>query len=296
MSDLLLITISGLGLGSLYFLLSSGLSLIFGLMHVLSFAHGVFLTLSAYTAWAVMKSAGDSASTIQLLGAIVISIVVGGALAFVTEFTVIRRLRGNSLQQLLATVGIGTAGVALVTGIWGPDSRLVRLPGWVTDTTDVFGASIPNTRFMLIVAAVAVLVAITVFLSRTRYGLVIRAGVENSEMVSALGINVDRSFTFVFTIGGALAGLGGGLAACYYRGVSPFLGDQMLIYSFIVLIIGGLGSIQGAAIAAVVLGLSQSLANFYVSNGSGDVLVVLLLVATLLVRPQGILGHKERLV
>lgn len=295
MNTFLLISVSGLGLGSLYFLLSSGLSLIFGLMRVLSFAHGAFLTVSAYAAWLVLRSTGGDTSTARLLFAFALCALVGGALALVTELLVIRRLPGKELEQLLATVGIGIAAVAYLSGVWGPDVRPVSLPGWLTTTSVVFGTAIPNSRFLLIGAAAIVLVGIKTLLARTRYGLIIRAGVENSEMVSALGIDVKRSFTLVFTLGGVLAGLGGALAACYYAGINPTLGDQMLIFAFIVLIIGGLGSIEGAAIAAVVLGVSQSLVNYYVSLGLGDILTVVLLVLTLLVRPQGIKGKRERL-
>lgn len=295
MSTFILIALSGLGLGALYFLLATGLSMIFGLMRVLSFAHGAFLSVAAFGSWLALRSVDDP-STLQWLAALVAAMALGGTLAFITEITIIRPLKGKELEQLLATVGLGLALVALLAAIWGPDEHLIPRPEWLTSTTSVLGAPIPHTRFVLIVSAVVVLVAIELMLARTRYGLVIRAGVENSEMVSALGINVKRSFTLVFTVGGALAGLGGGMAGSYFGGVSPYLGDGLLIFSFIVLIIGGLGSIEGALIAAVVLGLSQSLVNYYVQNGIGDILVVVLLVVTLLVRPQGLMGQKERLV
>jgi len=294
-STFVLIALSGLGLGALYFLLATGLSLIFGLMRVLSFAHGAFLSVAAFGAWLVLRS-DVAPSTTRLLVALLAATVLGGALAFVTELSIIRPLKGKELEQLLATVGLGLALVALLAAIWGPDEHLIPRPEWLTSTSDVAGAPIPHTRFLLIAAAALVMLTIRLMLARTRYGLIIRAGVENSEMVSALGINVKWSFTLVFTVGGMLAGLGGGLAGSYYGGVSPYLGDGMLIFSFIVLIIGGLGSIEGALIAAIVLGLSQSLVNYYVQNGIGDILVVVLLVVTLLVRPQGLLGQKERLV
>lgn len=295
MSTFLLIAISGLGLGSLYFLLAAGLSVIFGLMRVLSFAHGAFLSVSGFASWMVLRSV-ETPSTPRLLLALGAAVVVSGALAFLAEVLLIRPLKGRELEQLLATVGLGMVLVALMAGIWGPDEHLIPRPGWLTGTISIGGAPVPNSRLLLIAAAAVVMVGIQLMLSRTRYGLIIRAGVENSAMVSALGINVKRSFTVVFTAGGALAGLGGGLAGAYYGGISPFLGDGMLIFSFIVLIIGGLGSIEGALIASVVLGLSQSLANYYITNGVGDVLVIALLVVTLLVRPQGLLGQKERLV
>ncbi|GAA1017691.1 branched-chain amino acid ABC transporter permease [Acrocarpospora pleiomorpha] len=295
MSTFLLIIISGLGLGSLYFLLAAGLSVIFGLMRVLSFAHGAFLSASGFASWLVLRSF-EAPSTPWLLLALVVSVLTGGVVAYLAEVLLIRPLKGKELEQLLATVGLGMVLVALMAGSWGPDEHLIPRPAWLTDTTSIAGAPISNSRLLLIGLAGVVVVGIQLILSRTRYGLIIRAGVENSAMVSALGINVKRAFTVVFVAGGMLAGLGGGLAGTYYGGISPFLGDGMLIFSFIVLIIGGLGSINGALIASVVLGVSQSVANYYILNGIGDVLVVVLLVATLLVRPQGLLGQKERLV
>jgi len=294
MNDFVLIVISALGLASLYFILASGLSLIFGLMRVLTFAHGCFLTLSAYVAWLVVREF-ESASTGMLLIGVVAAIAAGGLISLVTELLVIRPLKGKELEQLLATVGISVAVVALIQGTWGPDQHLVEVPAWLRESTGILGTDIPNIRLVLIAAAVAVLIAIKVLLGRTRYGLVVRAGVENAEMVSALGIDVQRSFTVMFTIGGLLAGFGGALTAMYYRGVTPLMGDDLLIFAFIALIVGGLGSIDGAAIAAVGLALAQSLANFYIDSGAGDIVIVLLMVVTLLVRPQGLLGQKERL-
>ncbi len=129
------------------------------------------------------------------------------------------------------------------------------------------------------------------FLRNTRYGLIIRAGVENRAMVTALGIDVRRAFTLVFAIGGAAAGLGGVLASHYFGYVSPHLGGSLLIFAFIVTVIGGLGSLSGAAIASVIVAVLQQFANFYL-GGTGDLVVVLLLAVVLLVRPTGILGAK----
>ncbi|WP_328394066.1 branched-chain amino acid ABC transporter permease [Nocardia sp. NBC_00416] len=295
MNDLILISVSALGLASLYFVLASGLSLIFGLMRVLSFAHGCFLTVSAYAAWVVMQAIG-TASTAGLFVGAVAATATGAVIALITELLVIRPLAGRELEQLLATVGISIATVALLSGIWGSDQHLLEVPEWLRSTTAVLGAEIPNVRLVLIAAAVLVLIAIELLLSRTRYGLIIRAGVENREMVTALGIDVRRSFTLVFTLGGVLAGLGGALTAVFYRGVTPYLGDDLLIFAFIVLIVGGLGSIRGAAIAAVGLAMAQSLTDFYVDMGAGEIVIVALMLLTLLIRPQGILGQKGRLV
>jgi len=142
-----------------------------------------------------------------------------------------------------------------------------------------------------ILAAVAVLVAIVLFLQKTRYGMIIRAGVENRSMVTALGIDVRNAFTLVFTIGGMAAGIGGMLASSYSGYVSPLLGGTLLIFAFIVTVIGGLGSLLGAAVASVLVALLQQFANFYLA-GTGDFAVVVLLAVVLLTRPSGLMGRK----
>jgi branched-chain amino acid transport system permease protein len=290
MSTVVLLLITGLGLGALYFLVASGLSLIYGLMGVLNFAHGSFLTISAFLAWEVARRIGaDSWESLGL--ALLVGAVVGGIVAAGTELLLIRRLYDRHIEQVLVTVGLALASVALFQGIWGTDPHYVTGPAWLAQTTDILGARIPNNRFLLIAVAAAVLVALVLFLRYTRFGLVIRAGVENRSMVTALGIDVRRAFTLVFTIGGAAAGIGGVLASHYFGYVSPEMGGSLLIFAFIVTVIGGLGSLAGAALAAVFVAVIQQFANFYL-GGTGDIMVVLLLAVVLLVRPRGLLGRR----
>lgn len=288
MSTVVLLLVTGLGLGALYFLVASGLSLIYGLMGVLNFAHGAFLTISAFLGWEVSRLVGDGSWT-GLLLSMLVGMLVGAGVAAATELVLIRRLYERHIEQVLVTVGLALAAVALYEGIWGTDPIYTDGPAWLTRTTTVLGARIPNDRFLLIGCAAAVLIAIVVFLRTTRYGLVIRAGVENRAMVTALGIDVRRSFTLVFAIGGAAAGLGGVLASVYYGYVSAHLGTSLLIFAFIVTVIGGLGSLAGAAVAGVLVAVLQQFANYYVS-GTGDLAVVLALAAVLLVRPRGLMG------
>jgi branched-chain amino acid transport system permease protein len=288
MDTLILLLITGLGLGALYFLVASGLSLIYGLMGVLNFAHGAFLTIAAFIGWEVGRRISDGTWT-GLLISMVIGIVVGATVAVLTEVLVIRRLYERHIEQALVTVGISLAAVALFEGIWGSDPIYTDRPAWLTQTTEILGARIPNDRFLLIACAAIVLGGIVLFLRRTRYGLIIRAGVENRHMVTALGIDVRRSFTLVFAIGGAAAGLGGVLASVYYGYVSAHLGSVLLIFAFIVTVIGGLGSLTGAAIASVLVAVLQQFANFYL-GGTGDLVVVVLLAAVLLIRPRGLMG------
>ncbi len=290
MSTVVLLLVTGLGLGALYFLVASGLSLIYGLMGVLNFAHGSFLTIGAFIGWEVARRLSDG-SWWALIAAMVIGALVGALAATATEYFLIRRLYNRHIEQVLVTVGLALASVALFEGIWGTDPTYVTSPAWLGQTTEILGARIPNNRFLLIVVAVLVLLAIVMFLKFTRYGLIIRAGVENRLMVTALGIDVRRAFTLVFAIGGAAAGLGGVLASIYYGYVSAHIGGSLLIFAFIVTVIGGLGSLSGAAIASVLVAVLQQFANFYL-GGTGDLAVVLALAAVLLIRPRGLLGSK----
>lgn len=289
MSTIVLLLVTGLGLGALYFLVASGLSLIYGLMGVLNFAHGSFLTLAAFLGWQTAQALGAD-SWGALVAAILVGAGAGAVVAAGTEFLLIRRLYERHIEQVLVTVGLALASVALFDGIWGTDPQFIRGPAWLAETTELLGARIPNNRFLLIAVAVMVLLAIVLFLRFTRYGLIIRAGVENRPMVTALGVDVRRAFTLVFAIGGAAAGIGGVLASHYFGYVSPQLGGSLLIFAFIVTVIGGLGSLPGAAVASVLVAVLQQFANFYL-GGTGDLMVVLLLAVVLLVRPRGLFGR-----
>jgi branched-chain amino acid transport system permease protein len=291
MSTWVLLTITGLGLGAMYFLIASGLSLIYGLMGVLNFAHGAFITVGAYASWyAQGKLDGIGSIPLRFLVAALVGLVVGGAIAILTELVLIRPLYQRHIEQVLVTVGLGLALTALVAGIWTQTQQVYLTPSWLTETTAVFGASIPNDRFVEIGAAVVVLVGLLAFFRYTRYGLIVRAGVENRAMVMALGIDVRKAFTLVFLLGGVAAALAGILSGVYFGGIDPARGTHLLIYAFIVVVIGGLGSILGSAAAAVIVGLTQQYANFYASSGVGDIAVILLLAAVLLVRPGGLSG------
>jgi len=287
-STVVLLTITGLGLGAMYFLIASGLSLIYGLMGVLNFAHGAFLTVGSYATWYAESKLGGIHVAPRFLLAALVGLVVGTIFAALVELVLIRPLYGRHIEQVLVTVGLGLCVTALVTAIWGNDPKFLALPAWTSDTTTVLGASIPNDRWIEIATAAAVLVGLTLFLRRTRYGLIVRAGVENRAMVTALGIDVRRAFTLVFAIGGLAAALAGVLAALYFGTVDPQRGTSLLIYAFIVVVIGGLGSIGGTAVAAVIVALVQQFANYYASSGIGDLSVVLLLAVVLLARPGGL--------
>ncbi|GAB3305721.1 branched-chain amino acid ABC transporter permease [Geodermatophilus aquaeductus] len=286
---MVLLTVTGLGLAALYFLVASGLSLIFGLMGVLNFAHGAFLTIGAYgTWWAAENLPGAGSGGWGFVLGVAFGVAVGTVVAALVELLLIRPLYERHIEQVLVTVGLSLALVALVRAIWGADPRPFPAPAWAEETTSVLGASVPNDRFLLIGSAVVVLLAVLAFLRYTRFGLVIRAGVENRSMVTALGIDVRRAFTLVFALGGAFAALAGALGGVYLGSISPGQGTSLLIFAFIVVVIGGMSSITGAAVAAVLVGLVQQFANYYAASGVGDLSVVLLLALVLLTRPGGL--------
>jgi hypothetical protein len=177
-------------------------------MGVLNFAHGAFLSVGAYAAWWFSDQLSDTIGSTwpRFLASIPCSgLVVGAVLAVLVEFVLIRPLYLRHIEQVLVTVGLSLAIVALLQGIWGPTERIFDVPGWMYETTSVLGAQVPNDRFVEIGVAVLVLLGLLGFLRYTRYGLIIRAGVENRAMVTALGIDVRKAFTLVFALGGIAA-------------------------------------------------------------------------------------------
>jgi branched-chain amino acid transport system permease protein len=293
MSTVVLLAVTGLGLGALYFLVASGLSLIFGLMDVLNFAHGALLSVGAYATWWAasghVPGAGSGGAGFVL--AVAFGTAVGTLAAVVLELALIRPLYERPRDQVLATVGVGLAVPALLSAVWGSDARTFPGPRALSGTFGLLGARIPVNRLVLIASAAVVLLALRLFLGRTRHGLVVRAGVEDRAMVTALGIDVRGAFTLVFAIGGAAAALGGALGGLYYGSVDPGQGTSLLIFAFVVVVMGGMGSVAGAALAAVGVGLVQQFANYYTASGLGDLAVVVLLAALLLLRPRGLTGR-----
>ncbi|MFJ1755300.1 branched-chain amino acid ABC transporter permease [Kitasatospora sp. NPDC088134] len=286
MNTVVLLACTGLGLGALYFLVASGLSLIFGLMDVLNFAHGALLSIGAYAAWWAATDGG-----LGFWLAVPFGTAVGTAAAVLLELVLIRPLYARPRDQILATVGVGLALPALLMGVWGSDARPFPQPAALAGTVDLLGATVPVNRFVLMAAAAVVLLLLRLFLARTRYGLIVRAGVEDRAMVTALGIDVRKAFTLVFAIGGAAASLGGALAGLYFGSINPSQGTGLLIFAFVVVVMGGMGSVTGAALASVGVGLVQQFANYYTTAGLGDLSVVVLLAVLLLVKPRGLTGR-----
>lgn len=290
MSTIILLTLAGLGLAGLYFLVASGLSLVFGLADVLNFAHGLFLSVGAYaTWWAADNLPGAGTEGWSFALAVGFGVSAGAATAALVELVLIRPLYRRTIEQVLVTVGLSLAGVALLQAVWGADARTFPRPEWTRGVTRVGSALVPNSSLLLAIVAVLILLALLAFLRFTRVGLVIRAGVEDRSMVTALGIDVRKAFTLVFAIGGALAALAGALAGVKFGTISPGQGGSLLIFAFIVVVIGGMGSVTGSAAASAAVGVLQVFVNYF-TPGLGDICVVALLAVVLLVRPAGLAG------
>ena len=215
METFILIGITGIGLGALYFLIASGLSLIYGLMGVLNFAHGSFLSVGAFAGFWVASQMGFETTLPEFLLAMIVGGLAAGLFALLIEQLLISRLYERHIDQALVTVGVALVVGAVLGGWFGNDLRMFPAPLWFLTAIDVGGAKIPADRIVYIVTAILLLIANWALLKFTRIGLIIRAGVENRSMVNVLGINVRRAFRTVFFLGGFAAGLGGVLVSVY---------------------------------------------------------------------------------
>jgi branched-chain amino acid transport system permease protein len=281
-------------MGMMLFLMAAGLTLIFGLMQVFTFAHGAFITLGAYLAVSVVGalmgwSAAESwwLNLAVLTAALLVALVVSGAVGYVFERIIIRRVYGAHLRQILITVGGLIIAEQLVVAIWGANPLPLAKPASFRGSIIFGGAAIEKFRLIAVVLGLAVYAAMALVLSRTRVGLLVRAGVENLEMVEALGYRIRRLFVGVFVTGTALAGLGGVMWALYQEVVTRSIGGEMTILIFIILIIGGLGSVGGCFTGAVLIGLMTNYVGFLAPKlalGSN----ILLMMAILLWRPRGL--------
>ena len=294
------LTVAGLTMGMMLFLVASGLTLIFGLMEVLNFAHAAFVTVGAYVTVSVLRPlAGWTAdpsltlNLVALLVALIAAAAASGALGFVFERVIIRQVYGAPLRQILITIGALTVIEQLVIVVWGPEAIPLPKPASLRGSIFLSASSIETYRLFALFVGLAVAAAMHLVLTRTRIGLVVRAGVEDREMVQALGYRIRRVFVGVFIAGTALAGMGGMMWGQYQTLVTSQIGDGMIILVFIILIIGGLGSVGGCFVGAILVGLTSNYVGFLAPKlalGSN----ILLMALILLWRPRGlfpIAGH-----
>ncbi|MFE8700292.1 branched-chain amino acid ABC transporter permease [Cytobacillus sp. FJAT-54145] len=279
------LALNGLATGMLIFLLAAGLTLIFGLMDVLNFAHGGLFAWGAYSGIWIYSTTGSF--LVGIAGAIITGLILG----IVTEKWIIKPVYGNHVQQILITLGLMLVLSEMLKVVWGPNQISAVPPEYLKGSWEVGGVIIIKYRAFIIAVGLLVFFAVQYVLKNTKIGLVVRAGVMNKEMVQALGINIQKVFMLVFMIGAGMAALGGVLLGPYSGVIHADMGMEFAILAFIVVVIGGMGSFPGSILAAILVGLSGSFMAYYVPDLSLAV-NMLLMAAVLIFRPQGLFGLK----
>jgi branched-chain amino acid transport system permease protein len=276
--------LNGIVLGVIYALVAAGLTLIFGMLDVPNFAHGAFYALGAYVAYTAMTHAGFPF-------ALVAAPLAVGLVGIAIDALFIRRLaRAGHTYQILFTLGLVLIVQEAIVLIWGPDPLSVEIPHGLTGGIALGVISFPYYRVFLVAVAALLIAAIWIVLERTKLGAIIRAGIEDPEMVDAIGYNVERLFTIVFGVGVALAAIAGALILPL-RGGQPGMGNELNALSFVVVVIGGLGSFAGAVVGGILVGLVQSLMSI-VFPAADEVAIFVAMAVVLLVRPQGLFGRR----
>lgn len=288
LSSLLVQLLTGLAYGMLLFMISVGLSVIFGLMGIVNLAHGVFFVAGAYIALSVLDMGANFlvALIIAMLAMAVIGVLVIGVLV---ERGLASRSYGNELGQVLLTFGLAFIFADVIKMVWGSALRTLPTPPALDFSLTFAGITFPTYRLGVVLVGCLLAVVVWYLETRTRIGAIIRAGVDDREMVSALGINVTLVFAGVFAFGAALAGLGGVLAGPIL-GMHPDMGFEILVVSLIVVVLGGLGTWKGAFVGAILVGMVQTFGQAYFPSLS-LVIVFLLMAVVLLIRPAGLFGR-----
>ena len=285
----LTLTLAGLSMGLIIFVIASGLTLVFGLMDVLNFGHGVFIALGAFVATSVISYAAASGwnGFAAVFAAMLAGMGLAAAIGWAFERLIVRPVYGLHLKQILITMGGMIIGEELIKVLWGPLQIAMPLPAAFRGAWLIGETAIEKYRVFAAVVGLLVFAALAFTLNRTKIGLLIRAGVQDRIMVEALGYRIHQLFVGVFVAGSALAGLGGVLWGLYQQSVTPQIGAQVNVLIFIVIIIGGLGSTFGCFIGALLVGLMANYTGFLApkvalfSN-------IALMVAVLMWRPQGL--------
>ena len=288
------LTVAGLAMGLMIFIMASGLTLVFGLMSVLNFGHGAFVSVGAFTATYVllpMRGWLETDSLLANLGvlglAVLLAMAVTALLGWAFERVVIMPVYGQHLKQILITMGGMIVAEQLINVIWGAEQIALPLPAALRGAVFLGEAAIEKYRLLAVVVGTVVFATMFLTLNRTKIGLLIRAGVENGEMVEAMGYRIRRLFVGVFAAGSALAGLGGVMWGLYKETLVAHMGSEIMVLTFIVIIIGGLGSVGGCFIGSLLIALVGNYAGFLapkvalVSN-------IVLMIAVLLWRPAGL--------
>lgn len=291
------LTISGLAMGMLLFLVSSGFSLIFGFLSVLNLAHGSLFAWGAYIGFSAFSLVnkwtgwGQSSSIFLNMFIFLLALVVAGLvvaiLGIITERLVIRPVYGSHLFQIFITVGAMIVMEELIRIVWGPNDEVMPVPMNFMGSWDLFDVVISKYPLIAIVIGLIIYLGIYTILKKTKLGMIVRAGVENPEMVQVMGHNIYRYFTGVFAAGSALAAIGGGMWATFVKSINPAMGGEVIVFALIVAIIGGLGSMTGSVVGALMVGLSYNYVAYLIPKAALGI-TMLLLVVILLIRPTGL--------
>ena len=288
MDQLLQHLLNGLVLGGTYALLGIGLTLIFGLMNVVNFAHGEFYTLGAYATFAALTLAD-----LNFFAALGLAIVCGLVVGAVTEFVLVRPLRRESIDTvMLVMIGVW---IAMQNGellVWGGVAKSIPHPFSTTPLT-LGGVSLAPLRLFVLVAALGLIVGAHLLIHRTRLGRAMRATFQDADTAALMGVRIRRIYTATFAIGSGLAAAAGALLGPVFIAY-PSMGDLASLKAFSVVILGGLGNIAGATVGGLVLGVAEELGAGYVSSGYRDAVGFVIIIAVLLLRPSGLFARAER--
>ena len=282
---------TGLSIGSILLLAALGLSLTFGQMGVINMAHGEFIMAGSYTAFVVQQVI--SSAGVSLFVSLLVGFLVGGAMGVILQITLLRRMYHRPLDTLLVTFGVGLLLQQVARDIFGAPAVNVVAPSWLSGGVEIFGAVVPKTRLFILALAVICVIALIASMKYTPMGRRIRAVVQNRDLAETVGISSRRTDITTFFLGSGLAGLAG-VALTLIGSTSPTIGQSYLIDAFLVVVIGGLGRIEGAVLAAVALGLLNSFIEYSTTASIAKVIVFVLIVIFLQVRPQGLFAVKTR--
>ncbi|MGH8867469.1 MAG: branched-chain amino acid ABC transporter permease [Actinomycetes bacterium] len=275
--------LNGLSFGGLLFLLSAGFTLVFGLMRIVNLGHGAFYLVGGYVGSTVLVTTGSFWLAV-LAGGIAVAVLGAGV-----ERLLLRRIRGQELPEVLLTIGVAFVLGDLSLAIWGGDPIQMTTPAYVSGTVDLGVVSYPRFRIVVALLGIAVGAALWYLQSRTRVGAIVRAGVDDREMVAALGIDITKVFTGVFLLGALLAGLSGVVGGAFLSLV-PGADVEILLFALVVVIIGGLGSLPGAAVGSILVGLLDAFGRALVPDLSFFTLFAPMAIV-LVLRPHGLLGR-----
>ena len=285
MMELLSFTMNGLVLGLIFAVVAMGFTLILGVMQVINFTHGILFALGAYFAFSMQRFVG-------FWFALILAPLLVGLVGLLLERLVIHRIYGgNPLFGLLVTFGLATGLEELIRMIWGKTGYSVAAPKFAAGSVDLGFMIYSKYRLLLAALAILIILLVWLFLEKTPYGAIIRAGASDAEMVMALGKNLPRMRTFVFVIGSILAGVGGVIAAPLWS-VRPTMGTAILMPAMIIVVLGGIGSFWGSVLAGLIVGLSTSISVMFWARIS-DIIPFIILMIVLLFRPRGLMGEKS---